>query len=56
MKKAKRKTDVTAQKYLNVDESNRKFKNSSRTILMIFFFLEFCENTKLAGSPPRMSN
>jgi len=32
MKKAKRRTDITTEKYFNADESNRKFKSSSRTL------------------------
>jgi hypothetical protein len=55
MKKAERKTDKTTDKYFNVGESMRKFKNSPTTILMKFSS-EICENTKLAGSRPWMSN
>jgi hypothetical protein len=53
MKKAKRKTDITTEKYFN-DETKRKFINLSRTIPITLFF--FGENTNLAGSPPQMSN
>lgn len=52
MKKAKRKTDKTTDKYFNVGESMRKFKNSPRTILMNFFLLNFVKIPNLPGHDP----